>query len=165
MRKCGLRDLVCDTSSLQYLHQVGLLYVVHALSRRVVVPPAVQQELNVGRNFGLDLPDIQRIPWIEVVHPLGEKTVRLLSDMGPGETAVLMLALENEDFVAVLDDSLARRRASLLDIPFTGTLGILLDAKTKGLLPAIRPVLGSLTALGFRLAPHTREMILKKAGE
>lgn len=76
-----------------------------------------------------------------------------------------MLALERESFVAVIDDSVAHKRASLLDIPFTGTLGILLDAKKLGLIPKIGPILDELDALQFRLPPKTRQMILGKAKE
>lgn len=160
-----MRDVVCDTSSLQYLYQAGHLDVIRELSDRVFVPSAVVHELNVGRNFGLDLPDPVKISWMEIVHPIDTKIIKLLADMGTGETEVLMFAMENMGVVAVLDDSLARKRALLLDIPFTGTLGILLDAKSKGVIPAIRPVLERLMTLDFRLALHTQKMVLKKAGE
>ena len=40
-----------------------------------------------------------------------------------------------------LHDGLARRVAALLGVPLTGTLGLLLDAKKRGLIPAVRPLL------------------------
>ena len=76
-----------------------------------------------------------------------------------------MLAIEQQNVVAVLDDALARRIADTLELPFTGTLGLLLDAKRAGLVPAVGPLLDRLHALRFRLAPETREVILKLAGE
>ena len=157
--------LVCDTSSIQYLHQTGLLHLLQELGDSVCIPPAVRDELNEGRRNGVDLPDIARIPWIKVSHPRGEKDTRLLGDMGPGETEVMMLTLEKDGFVAVLDDAVARKRAALLDIPFTGTLGILLDAKEKGLVSELKPVLDQLHRLQFYLAENTRNIILRKAGE
>ena len=127
-------DLVCDTSAIQYLHQTGFIRLLRELAENVLIPPAVKEELNAGRKSGIDLPDIGRISWIKLVHPRGEKDTRLVGDMGPGEAEVMMLALETDGRVAVLDDALARKRASLLGIPFTGTLGLLLDAKNKGLI-------------------------------
>lgn len=158
-------DLVCDTSAIQYLHQLGLLHVLRELSERVLLPPAVRDELDVGRQAGVDLPELTRTPWLEIVHPCGEKDVRLLSDMGPGETGVMMLALETEGLVAVLDDRLARKRAALLRLSFTGTLGLILDAKKAGLVPAVVPILDRLETLQFRLAPRTRRLVLRCAGE
>ena len=76
-----------------------------------------------------------------------------------------MLALENKEAVAVLDDGLARRVAEMLEIQLTGTLGLLLDAKKANLIPAIKPVLDQLEALRFRLADDTRVAVLRLAGE
>lgn len=158
-------DLVCDTSPLQYLHQTGLLYLLRELVQTVCVPPTVESELDIARRYGIDLPQLQNTEWIHVVNPQGAKAGRLLSDMGHGEAEVLMLALERESFVAVIDDYVARKRASLLNISFTGTLGILLDAKKLGLILKINPVLDKLEALQFRLSPSTRQMVLRKAEE
>jgi len=88
-----------------------------------------------------------------------------VADLGPGETEVLMLALESPDAIVVLDDGLARHMAEMLHLPLTGTLGLLLDAKRAGLIPAVGSVLAQLQALRFRLAPHTRAAVLAMAGE
>ena len=53
----------------------------------------------------------------------------------------------------------------MLGIRLTGTLGILLDAKKKGLIPAVSPVLDELDRLRFRVSPVTRAAVLKLAGE
>jgi hypothetical protein len=76
-----------------------------------------------------------------------------------------MLALESPDAVVVLDDLLARQAAEVLHLKLTGTLGLLLDAKQAGLIPAVSPLLDQLQALRFRLAPLTRTAVLKLAGE
>jgi predicted nucleic acid-binding protein len=76
-----------------------------------------------------------------------------------------MLALESRDAVVVMDDALGRRVAAMLGLRLTGTLGVLLDAKRAGLIPAVGPVLDQLQALRFRLAPHTRIAVLALAGE
>lgn len=76
-----------------------------------------------------------------------------------------MLALESPGTVVILDDALARRFAESLRIPFTGTLGLLLDAKKLGLLQTLEPCLERLQALGFRLSAQTRSVVLDRAGE
>ncbi len=51
-----LPDVICNTSPLQYLHQIGCLELLPQLVSRVTVPTAVAQELAEGRRRGLDLP-------------------------------------------------------------------------------------------------------------
>jgi hypothetical protein len=54
---------------------------------------------------------------------------------------------------------------ALLRIPLTGTLGLLLDAKKMGLVPAVMPLLNQLDRLRFRVSTTTRAAVLKLAGE
>ena len=85
--------------------------------------------------------------------------------MGRGETEVLMLALESVDAVAILDDAAARRAALVLGVKFTGTLGLLLDAKRAGMIAAVAPLVSRLEELGFHLSARARSLILRKASE
>lgn len=158
-------EIICNTSPVQYLHQLGSLHFLPALVKSLTVPSAVQDELNAGRELGLDVPDLQIFEWVVVRRPASPVALLLITDLGPGEREVLALALESLDAVCVLDDSLARRVAGALGLRVTGTLGILLDAKQAGIVMNVRPLLDQLQNLGFRLAPHTRAAVLKLAGE
>lgn len=158
-------EVICNTSPIQYLHQLELLHILPALTGGVIVPSAVEHELAVGRNLGVNLPDPKGLDWVTVRQPISAPALPLVTDLGPGETEVLMLALESADAVVVLDDALARQVAETLRLKLTGTLGLLLDAKRAGLITAIEPILDQLQALRFRLAGHTRTAILKLAGE
>jgi predicted nucleic acid-binding protein len=160
-----LAEVICNTSPLQYLHQIGRLELLPDLVSRTIVPTAVARELAEGRLRGLDLPIPEDLPWVDVREPSSEQVVRLVADLGPGETGVLLLALEGNDPVVILDDALARRHAESLGIRLTGTLGILLDAKRCGLVPAVAPLVGDLQRLGFRLSDQTRRAFLRMARE
>ena len=158
-------EVVCNTSPLQYLHQIGQMGVLPAVAGQVIVPPAVLSELSEGRSRGVDLPSLEGLAWVTVRAPVSASGTPLIADLGPGETQVLMLALEMPGAVVVLDDARARRVAELRHIPLTGTLGLLLDAKRAGLLAAVKPCLDQLQLRGFRLAAQTRAAVLKLAGE
>jgi predicted nucleic acid-binding protein len=160
-----LPEAICNTSPIQYLHQLGELHLLSALAGTVFVPPAVVAEIATGRERGVDLPDLDALDWVVVRSPAGRASLRLVRDLGPGETEVLAVALESPDAVAVLDDGLARQVAQSLGIRVTGTLGILLEAKRAGLLHAVGPLLDRLQALHFRVAPATRLAVLRLAGE
>jgi predicted nucleic acid-binding protein len=160
-----LPEIIVNTSPLQYLHQVGLLELLPKLFGRVTVPGAVVRELAAGRRVGLDLPVPEKLAWVEVCEPPSPAGVLLAWDLGAGESASLSLALERPGAWVLLDDRLARAAAASCKLPILGTAGILLRAKRKGHLPAIRPVLDRLTALGFCLSQNTQEIILRLAGE
>lgn len=98
-------EVICNTSPLQYLHQIGQLELLPKLVSRIVVPTAVAQELDEGRRRGLDLPIPEALAWIDLRAPASEKVVHLVADLGPGETGVLLLALERTDPVVILDDA------------------------------------------------------------
>jgi uncharacterized protein len=160
-----LPEVICNTSPLQYLYQLGHLDLLPQLLGRVVVPRAVIDELAVGRAAGVALPDPTTLLWAVIQWPVSEKALPLITDLGPGESEVLMLGLERPDSVLVLDDRLARRVAESLGLQLTGTLGVLIDAKRAGLIPKVNPLLDQLQALRFRIAPHTRQAVLRLAGE
>lgn len=160
-----MTDIICNTSPFQYLHQINQLQILPALAGQLIVPPAVMQELLIGRSVGIDLPDLSQEPWVVVQSPAGQSALPLIADLGAGESEVLMLALEIPDARVILDDMLARRIAESLNIPLTGTLGLLLDAKRIGLIVQVRPLLDQLQALRFRLSPVTYRAVLKLAGE
>jgi predicted nucleic acid-binding protein len=85
--------------------------------------------------------------------------------LGPGESEAIGLALELRAERIILDDLPARLLAQRLDIPVIGTLGILLAAKRRGLIPAIRGPIDTLRAGHFRVATELYEQVLSKAGE
>jgi predicted nucleic acid-binding protein len=121
--------------------------------------------LDDGKKFGMDLPDLRREAWATHRKPASIRARPLINDLGPGETEVLMLALESDNPLVILDDRLAREVAMHLKIRLTGTLGILLDAKNAGRIDSVKPRINQLQAFGFRLANHTRVAVLKLAGE
>ena len=160
-----MAEAICDTSPLQYLHQIKHLDVLPSLATRVLVPPAVVDELQEGMRLGLDLPDVNTLDWVEVLRPAGASALPLVTDLGPGESEALALALEYREAVIVLDDRVARNVARTLGLKMTGTLSLLLDAKRAGRIERVTPLLNELESLGFRLADHTRAAVMKLAGE
>ena len=158
-------EAISDTSPIQYLFQSETFDLLPNLYRKVLVPQGVASELEAGREAGVFLPDLDEIEWIEIVSSPYESVLPLAVDLGPGEREVLALATERSDAVALLDDGLARHFAKLLRIRFTGTLGVLLKAKSRGHLDLVEPILDRLQVLGFHLDSATRAAVLEVAGE
>lgn len=158
-------NYVFNTSPIQYFHQIGRLDLLTALLGKVIVTTAVVQEIALGLELGLDLPDLKKLDLFEIRDPTQDLNAILKSNLGAGEISVIALALEKGDITAVLDDRLARRTADSLGIPITGTLGLLLDAKNHGLIQTVEPILDELIAKRFRLSANARDAILRLSGE
>ena len=160
-----MREVISNTSPLQYLYQLDLLDLLPTLYGEVLVPIGVVKEIAAGRSLGVALPDIESIPWLRVREVQTPALLSLVPDLGAGEREVLALALERPSPLVVLDDALARRFAEKLGMALTGTLGLLLRAKQMGRIDRVQPYLASLESLNFRLDDRTRLNILKLAGE
>lgn len=158
-------ELICNTSAMQSLHQVGLLHILPLLGSGVCVPGAVCSELAAGRALGVDVPDPTALGWATTRSPQAKPTLPNSNSLGAGERDVLWLAMETANSVAVLDDRDARRVARQLRIAVTGTLGLLVDAKRRSLISAVAPLLEDLEHHGFRMSERIRNAILTAAGE
>jgi len=160
-----VREVISNTSPLQYLHQTNLLDLLPMLYGEIVVPQGVAAELEHGRRLGVTLPVLSDLACARVRAVPHLPVLLLAADLGRGEKEALALAAESENSLVILDDGLARRYAQLLGIGLTGTLGVLLKAKEQGHLAAVAPVVEQLEALNFRLDPATRAAVLRMAGE
>jgi len=84
--------------------------------------------------------------------------------LGMGETAVLALAAERR-LTAVLDDAAARTCARAMGIEVIGTLGAVLRAKKRGLIPSAADVLKGLRMAGLHLDDSVVRSALEGVGE
>lgn len=85
-------------------------------------------------------------------------------NLDPGEASAIATAKALGAGV-LMDDRAGRRVAASLGIPVIGVLGLLVLAKEKGKLRAIRPMLEQLTASRYFLPSQLLEDILRKKGE
>ena len=157
--------MICNTTPLLYLHQMDLLSIIQKICGRIVVPKAVIKELKIGGEQGVDVPDLSLYDWIEVKEPLATSAVSLIQDLGRGETEVLLLALESPGSFVILDDNLARVYAELNSIPVIGTCGLLLKAKSDGLVAHVSPILDKLEEKGFFISHEFKQLVIRMAHE
>lgn len=158
-------EVIINTSPLQYLFQLDLLDLLPRLYGEVSAPEGVVRELHSGIDRGVSLPDLDSLDWLRIRRVRSAAVLPLAAGLGMGEREVLALALESDDALVILDDSLARRFAQRLRLASTGTLGLLLKAKQAGRIESIKSHVDRLELLGFRLDPVTRASVLRLAGE
>lgn len=156
---------VSNTSPLLYLYRIGGLEWLTKLFDEVWTPAAVKNELLAGRSKGYDVPDPDDYSWLSVVDPQSTPSEWLALDLGVGEIAAMALALENPDRVVLLDDMLARRTAQVAGLQVWGTLRILLEAKSNGLIEQVESYVSKLSDSGMWISGEIKDRILKLAGE
>ena len=156
---------IVNTSPILYLHRLGLLEILNKLYGDITIPEAVRDELEKGYAQGEDVPQLENYPWIQIMNVGMPEYLNLIVDLGLGESEVLAIATNHPSALVILDDKLARRIAEMQEFRLTGTAGVLLRAKEKGLIPALKPVIEKLMSLNFRLKPDLVKAILEIAGE
>jgi predicted nucleic acid-binding protein len=121
--------------------------------------------LQAGRSKGYDVPDPSDYAWLKIVNPKSMPSEWLALDLGAGEIAAMALALENQSHIILLDDGLARRTAQAAGLQVWGTLKVLLEAKSQGLVEKIEPFVTNLSEAGMWVSSDVRQRILALAGE
>lgn len=147
--------IITDTSCLILLTKINEIELLNACYPLVVVTAEVAKE------FGETLPK-----WIKIkeVHDKSlQKTLNQFIDTG--EASALTLAFETPDSLLIIDDRIARRLAKSLGFKVTGTLGVIVQAKKRGKIASVKPILVKIAATDFRVSQKLITKILDSTGE
>jgi hypothetical protein len=154
---------ISDSSPLILLSAAGQIDLMRELFGDIVVPPAVLIEV-IAAGGGRAGSEANGLNWIVERSP--RRAPELPDALRAGEAQAIALAVEDEPPTLLLLDDLAARRVALgLGIAVTGTAGVVLLAKRRGLINAVRPTLERLREAGLYLAQPLYNGLLAEAGE
>jgi predicted nucleic acid-binding protein len=149
------KTIISDTSCFIILSKIGQLEMLNRLFGNVVTTPEIADE------FGESLPD-----WVEIIAVKDKHKQHLFEvQVDRGESSAMALSLEMEDTLLIIDDYKARRLAKTLNIDYTGTIGILILAKHKGIISSIKPSLERIKETNFRISAELELQALIEAKE
>ncbi|HEY9594839.1 MAG TPA: DUF3368 domain-containing protein [Spirochaetia bacterium] len=154
--------VVVNATPLISLAAVGQLDLLPKLYARVVVPEAVIAEVSAPPYDAT--PILQRM-WIERGRLQRPPLPDVVAALDPGETSVIMIALQERIKLVLMDERKGRRVAAAAGLAVSGTVGVILRAKLLGHLQAVRPVLNGLSAAGLWLADELIERAAREVGE
>ncbi len=156
---------VVNASPLIFLSKAGLIDLLRVASPTVMVPEPVASE--IGRRGSDDdtAKALVSTPWLISVPVMTVPPLIQSWDLGAGESSVLAYALQNPGMVAIIDDGAGRRCAEVLGVPLSGTLGLVLLAKQRGMIPSARQVIATLKKHGMFLSEKTIDQALALIGE
>jgi predicted nucleic acid-binding protein len=164
--------VISDASPLICLAAIRQFNLLHILYGEVLIPAAVWQEITRIPSFSSvathqAAAEARTAGWLRVVTTNNRPLVtQLETALDFGEAEAIALAVECKPSLLLIDERDGRQVARTLNVPLTGTLGVLLRAKVLGHIPAIKPFLTELMEQHhFRLHPNLLQGVLVEAGE
>ncbi len=161
-----MTTVIADATPLIYLAAIGKFDLLGDLYGRIVIPNAVYDEVVIQ---GAGLPGAAETAgaiWVDRVAVSDPtKLTSLLTHLDSGESEAIVLAEELHADLVIMDESAGRRVLAGRGIAFLGTVGVLMQAKQRGLIPALRPALDQLRACGFHLTDRVYHTCLTASGE
>jgi hypothetical protein len=161
--------VVSDTSAITNLATIQQLQLLSQLYNQIIVPEAVYRELVEIEPPVPGTIEVQTASWLIVKQVINREVVNRLQNevrLDPGEAEAIALSLELKAALLLIDERRGRAEADRLGIKIIGLLGILIEAKQKDLIVAVKPLMDSLIATAeFRVSPALYNQILDLVGE
>lgn len=156
---------VCNTGPLIGLARIEMAHLPFRLFPEIFVPEEVRDEL-IARDSA-DSSQLNEVLKSARIIPRQSQADRLLlCELDAGESAVILAALQLGLPSVILDERKARRIAvHIYGLKVKGTAGLLLEAKSRGLISAVRPALAGMIQGGYFLGPNLVAACLHAAGE
>jgi predicted nucleic acid-binding protein len=156
---------IVNASPLILLGKIGHLSLLSQLTEEVVIPDVVIREIGAKPGGEDLLAAIAALSDARIKAEIPVAPDLLVWNLGRGESQVIGLAETIPGCRAVLDDLAARRCAQARRVSLIGTLGIVLRAKRRGLIPSARPVIEQLLRVGLYASDALVERALLHLGE
>lgn len=164
MKILKMHKIVSNTTPIISLLKINRLELLQQLYQKVYIPTAVYNEIEAGRNKGY-YKDLSKIDWICIIDVHDKQAVKYFLDLDAGEAETIILATELNADLTLIDEKPGRFHAKHADLKISGTIGILIKAKTEGLIDELKPCLDELTNKEVWISKKLKHEILKKAGE
>ena len=157
-----MKVVIADTGAIISLVHVGQLGLINKVFGDYYIVEAVWRELNNYEN-----PDFDKTVLNELkngVVPIKSKNhLTMVMDYGESESVILYEEL-GADFL-LIDDNKARAIAESLNIKCIGSIGLLLIAKQKGLISALKPMFERWISHGRYFSKKLLNQVLSETGE
>jgi len=147
-------NIIADTSCLVLLEKIGELDILKKLYNTITITPTVKDE------YGGFIPAFVSVK--KVKNKNYQKLIGTRVD--PGEASAIALAVEIHGLL-VLDDLKARKLALELELDYTGTFGVLVDATQSGYIHSFANVLKRVKQTNFHLSEDLERRLLEMTGE
>ena len=159
-----MRKIITNTTPIISLLKIDKLELLKELYGELTVPNAVYQGIEKGKHKPY-YQNLKLVDWIKIEKIKNTDSLAFFVDLDKGEAEVLILAKEQKADLVILDEIMGRRYAKSLELNLTGTIGVLLKAKEKGMIDSIQEILTELTEKGTWLNPKLIKRVIDLSNE
>lgn len=157
--------VIVNSTPIIVLCGIGKLDFLRELYGEITIPTAVYGEVTAMEDSAcMQVRKADSWIHIESIRDITEKKM-YKAKLHAGEVEVMILAQEQKADLVIIDDNAAKKTAKYLGLTVTGTLGILLKAKRKGLVSRVDVLLDEMKRNGFYLDSRLEAFVLEQAGE
>jgi predicted nucleic acid-binding protein len=160
-------SIVSNASPLINLARIGKLDLLQELYGELIIPEAVWREVVIEGAGQPGAGEVRASNWIKTMAATNRELEQALKqELDAGEAEAIALATGIEADLLLMDEHLGREVAHHLGLRCTGLIGVLIEAKRKGLIPAVKPPLDSLRDMaGFHINDTLYRRVLQDEGE
>lgn len=155
--------VVANTTPLISLASIGKLELLKDIFGEIIIADAVYNEIKAKQGYGYNEIDTDFIR-VQSIKGIAYRDF-LLNQLDLGETETIILAKEIDADFVIIDENIAYKIAKSSELNVVRTLSILLRAKEKGLIPALKPLLDEMINKGRWYSQRVYKAILDQARE
>lgn len=153
----------CNTTPLIALSSIDHLNLLKHLFGEILLVQEVVDECAMGGP--IKVPNLSKLDWIKIVASTNCENNHILLELDKGEKFTLHMAKEMSAQSVIIDEKIGRNVAEYMGLSVIGTLGILLNAKRKKLLPSFSESVLSMRSQGIYYHENLVRRLIKEAGE
>jgi len=159
-------SIITNTGPLIALAKIDKLSLLHQLFGTVFVPTAVHRVSMAKSGSDVERLDVAFNQFIKITAPPDlPAEVRIVTEhLDAGEQQAIALAYV-EKTVLVIDERLGRIVARQLGLTLSGSTGVLIEAKRRGFIPAVVPLLYAIRHHGYWLSDSLISLAAELTGE
>lgn len=158
-------SLVADAGPILSFARAQRLELLHDVVSMLLIPQAVYDDIVIRGAGKPGAQEVHTSTWIRRERIQDRSlTEQLPSKLHLGEREAIVLAKER-DATLLVDEREARRVALQLGIGYIGSLRVLTEAKDRGIIVQVKPVLDELIAAGLYIGEPLYQSVLRSVGE
>lgn len=157
--------IIANSGPIISFARADYLYLLRATVKEIIIPNAVFEDIVVKGRGKLGAEEVKEAVLIKRKEVKDKNKVeKLVERLGEGESEAIVLA-QNLGATLLIDDSKARKEAERIGVECIGSLRILKEARERGLIERIKPVLDELRDSGLRIKNNLYIIFLELVDE
>jgi hypothetical protein len=158
-------SVVADAGPILSFARATRLDLLRQVVGDLTIPDAVYEDIVVQGAGKPGSQEVMQLSWIRRIPGRDRAFVdQLPQKLHLGEREAIALAKE-QNTVLLVDEREARREAIRQGITVIGSLRVLKEAKDRGIIPEVKPVLDKLIAAGMYVSDALYQKFLQETGE